>query len=108
MEEKQKDKELKKRFCKCCNLMTHTRKGYIYLCDRCFKDRRGLKQIKDNKLRELIINLTEDSFMTKTEGLIDTFVERYDNDKWCRGNFKSQIGMLVFEALSKPKKKERD
>lgn len=28
------------KYCRSCNCMTHTKKGYIYLCGKCGKDKR--------------------------------------------------------------------
>ena len=57
-----------------------------------------MKETKDDKLRKKIIELTDNPYMSKTDELIDNFVENYDKAEWCRGHFKTQIAILVFEA----------
>jgi len=37
----------KLKLCKSCNCMTNTMVGFVYLCGKCGKDRRGAKRQKN-------------------------------------------------------------
>ena len=47
MRKREKMKEIK--LCGSCYCMTYTKAGYIYICAKCGKDRRGNKHLHNNK-----------------------------------------------------------
>ena len=63
--------------------------------------------MKDEELRAKLIaeskNIKE--WSDDLDNYVDDFVAKYDNDDWCRGNFKSQIVLLVIEAKQQERAK---